>query len=89
MASITIFLTAADRARIMKKYDEHAIIRKVEKRRIKFTHTTFRYKENNFDSEYKMAEWIDRNTTGEFGVEFLKIGFADKADAMIYRLHFG
>ena len=72
-------------------FDEYVLIRKVNKRKIHFFHDDlrFHFDEDDFNTEYLLCKWLDDNTTGKWGVEFLRIGFELEQDAIIYRLRYG
>jgi len=73
------------------QFKQAELCQEVSKRKIHFfsTELKFHYDEDDFNTEYKMCEWLDKNTTGKWGVEFLRIGFELEQDAIIYRLRFG
>jgi len=75
----------------MNIFEENALIRKVNKRRLPFfgKDLKFAYDEDDFNTEYQMCLWLDTNTVGKWGVEFLRIAFELEQDAIIYRLRFG
>jgi len=72
-------------------FAEHKLIRKVNKRKIPFFHNDlkFHYDEDDWNTEYLMCVWLDKNTVGKWGVEFLRVAFELEQDAIIYRLRFG
>ena len=75
----------------MNHFNEVELCSKVNKRKVHFfsTRLKFHYDEDDFNTEYKMCKWLDKNTTGKWGVEFLRIAFELEQDAIMYRLRFG
>lgn len=71
-----------------KRSKQNILIRKVFQRKVHIKFTKFIYPEGEFNTEFQLCKWLDDNTTGLWGIEFLKIGFANEADAIIYRLRF-
>ena len=71
--------------------DELQVIMAVSKRRIPFHDDVlqFKYAEDYFYTEYSLCKWLDKFTTGRWGIEFLKIGFEKEQDAIIYNMRFG
>ena len=87
---MTFATTGFDEVNI-NHFNEVELCRKVNKRKVHFfsTDLKFHFDEDDWNTEYLMCKWLDLNTTGKWGVEFLRVAFELEQDAIIYRLRFG
>jgi len=72
----------------MREFERVDLIKKVTEREIQFYHNDIKFycTERIFNTEYDMCKWLDKYTTGKWGIEFLQLGFELEEDAIIFKL---